>query len=643
MKMTSYKLLMIEAHDDVRKETKKELMARGLSVVDTTNLEEGLNILRSDGAIQAVMVNWKMYSSKQSKVYDLIGEEIFYAIIKVRYEVNLFLYTIEKDWRALGGKGLISGYFYKGDKDYDDIYRRIVAEVADKSAAPFFDRLVEYAKESNDSWHTPGHSSGDSFKNSIWVKDFYSFYGHNLFASDVSVSVPSLDSLLDPKPNGVVTASQELAARAFRANHTYFVTNGTSTANKILLQTLLKPGDAILLDRNCHKSVHYGVIAAGAEPIYMMPSVNNEYGIFGPIAKKHMIETMDSALAAGKKVKALIVTNCTYDGLIYDIEFVVREAHARNIKVIVDEAWFGYANFHPFFYPSAMAAGADYATQSTHKVLSALSQASMIHVNDPEFDSFENFFMENYLMYTSTSPSYPVLASLDIARKQMVMEGYSLLTQALELAEDLRNGVNSLPNYKTLELDNLLATEVQKDGIRLDRTKVTIDISHSGFTNREIEHVLNVEYGIQIEKSTFNTITVLITIGTTRSKVNRLFLALESLSRRKQADAKQHEADAIEMFLSPIHYLPRAAFYCDGESVHIRKAVDRIATGMIVPYPPGIPILVPGQIVTQEIIDYLLLLYEKGVEIHGMEEGNIQVATRDEEMLMESRGTKLIN
>jgi len=590
MNTTPYKLLMIEVDEDIRKDTKKALLARGLNVVDTNNMADGLDMLRADGTIQAVMVNWRTYKTRESTVHDLEGEPIFYEILRVRYEVNLFLYTVEKDWRKIGGKGLISGYFYKGDKDYDDIYRKITAEVRDKSEAPFFEKLVEYAGQSNDSWHTPGHSSGDSVKNSPWVKDFYEFFGHNMFAADVSVSVPSLDSLLDPKPDGVVNLSQELAARAYRSVRTFFVTNGTSTSNKILLQTLLSPGDAILLDRNCHKSVHYGVIAAGAEPIYMIPSVNNKYGIFGPIPKKTIVDTMDNAIKAGKNVKAIIITNCTYDGLIYDVEFVVKEAHKRNIKVIIDEAWFGYANFHPFFYPSAMAAGADYSTQSTHKVMSAFSQASMIHVNDPDFDNLEEFFMENFLMYTSTSPSYPLIASLDISRKQMVMEGYSLLSKALDLAEDLRNGVNSLPDFQTLELEDLIADEIKKDTVRLDRTKVTIDISKCGYTNKELEHMLNMEYGIQIEKSTFNTITVLITIGTTRSKVNRLFLALEAFSRRKQGEIKAREEEEIRMVLSPIHYLPRAAFYCDGESVHIRKSENRISTGMIVPYPPGIPI-----------------------------------------------------
>ncbi|MFP4548468.1 MAG: aminotransferase class I/II-fold pyridoxal phosphate-dependent enzyme [Fidelibacterota bacterium] len=632
-----YKVLLIESNEKIRKKTKEQLERRGLSVIDAHYFNNGLKLLRQIGDIQIVLVNWKIQQSKNSQ-QEITGEKIFNEIIKRRPEVNIFLFTQEKDPRKIKGHGMISGYFFKMDFDYDDIKRKISAAIEEKSQTPFYDELVKYANKSNDSWHTPGHSSGDSVKNSPWVKDYYQFFGHNMFASDISVSVPSLDSLLAPKPGGVIDRAQRLAARAFQARKTFFVTNGTSTSNKIILQTLLKPGDAILLDRNCHKSVHYGMIAAGAEPIYMLPSVNNKYGIFGPIPKKRIIEKMDTAIRQGKRVKAIIITNCTYDGLIYDIEDIVREAHKRNIKVIVDEAWFGYANFHANYYPTAMAAGADYATQSTHKTMSAFSQASMLHVNDPDFENTEEFFMENYMMYTSTSPGYPMVASLDVARKQMVMEGYKLLSNALDLAKDLRESINSLDGFSVLDLKELISDEIKNDNIRHDDTKITVDISGSGYTNKEIEAALSEDFGIQIEKSTFNTITLLITIGTTRSKINRLFLALESLSRKGKKSKTPKRSNTIKMVLSDLRYLPRHAFYCDGELIDIRDAENKISTVMAVPYPPGIPILIPGQIITKEIIDYLTQLTEKGVEIHGMDKNNIKVATPEEEKTLQEDG-----
>lgn len=633
-----YKVLLINPDQSLLEEEVKELQARGLNMVGTTNLAEACQYLIEEALIHVVLCEWEVPEETDSP-NKVSGADIFQRILKLRYEVNIFLYTNHfKAWELVTG-GLVNGYFYKGDRDYDDIVRKVRAEVvSSKNRAPFFEKLVEYANQSKDAWHTPGHSSGYSVKNSPWVKDYYEFFGEHAFTADVSVSVPMLDSLLHPK--GVIKEAQELAARAFCSRYTFFSTNGTSTSNKILLQTLLKPGDAILLDRNCHKSVHYGMIISGAEPIYLMPSVNNKYGIFGPIPKRQIIENMDRALAAGKRLKVLILTNCTYDGLIYDIADLVREAHQRNIKVIVDEAWFGYARFHPEFFPCAMEAGADYATQSTHKTMSAFSQASMIHVNDPDFESIESFFMENFCMHTSTSPQYPMIASLDMARKQMVMEGYGLLQRGLELSCTIRESINSLKRFRVLELEDLLAPEIAQDKVRLDRTKLTIDVSRSGFTSHEVEHILLTKHNIQIEKSTFNTITILITIGSTFSKLNRLFLALENIERMSGSATRANEAllEDFDLCLSPMRFLPRHAFYCDGEHVSLRHAANHISTVMVTPYPPGIPLLVPGQLITEKIINTLLTYRDYGVEIHGLSDGMIKIMRPSEEQDLTQRG-----
>ncbi len=300
---------------------------------------------------------------------------------------------------------------------------------------------------------------------------------------------------------------------------------------------------------------------------------------------------MDKALAAGKKLKVIMLTNCTYDGLIYDLVDIVKEAHKRGIKVIVDEAWFGYARFHPQFFPCAMEAGADYSTQSTHKTMSAFSQASMIHVNDPDFESIEDFFMETFNMHTSTSPQYPMIASLDIARKQMVMEGYSLLSRCIELSETLKKSINSLSKFRVLGLDDLISSEVKNDRIKLDPTKLTIDVSGTGFTSKEVEHFLLEKHNIQIEKTTFNTLSILITIGATHSKLNRLFLALENIEKMSgnRKVSKVTGKDDIFLELSPMKFVPRFSFYSDGEIIPLREAQDRVAACTVTPYPPGIP------------------------------------------------------
>ncbi|MGC4119402.1 MAG: aminotransferase class I/II-fold pyridoxal phosphate-dependent enzyme [Myxococcales bacterium] len=637
-----FKVLLISPKPKDLKEESRELTRRGLTVVGVSSWADAREELIRDGRIHVVLTEWRLPASKNAKE-TIEGLPLFKAILALRYEVNIFLYTHENHCEGFSTGGRVNGYFYKGERDYDDIAKKVKAEVvSSKDRAPFFEALVDYSRKVKDAWHTPGHSSGYSVKNSPCASDFYEFFGENSFQADLSVSVPMLDSLMEPK--GVIKEAQELAARAFNARYTFFSTNGTSTSNKVLIQTLLKPGDAILLDRNCHKSVHYGVVIAGAEPLYLMPSVNTRYGIFGPVPRRRIVEGMDAALKAGKKLRALILTNCTYDGLIYDIRPIVEEAHKRGVKVIVDEAWFGYANFHREFYPCAMEAGADYATQSTHKTMSAFSQASMIHVRDPDFERIRDFFQENFNMHTSTSPQYPMIASLDVARKQMVMEGYELLQRNLDLAAALRKSVNSLKKFRVLELDDLISDEVQGDGVRLDKTKLTIDVSRSGFTSREIEHVLLSKHNIQIEKSTFNTITVLITIGSTYSKLNRLFLALENIERmsgtKKESDAHKVLRE-FELSLSPIKYRPRFAFYADGEMVPLRDTVGRIATSMITPYPPGIPLLVPGQIITAPIVNALMTYRDYGVEIHGLHDGVLKVMTHAEEEELSKKGYEM--
>jgi arginine decarboxylase len=499
------------------------------------------------------------------------------------------------------------------------MYRILNAQIQERARTPFYDQLKNYVWMAKDSWHTPGHSSGESLRGSPWINDFYDFMGEHIFDADLSVSVPTLDSLMEPR--GVIAEAQAMAAKAFGARQTFFATNGTSTANKVIFQTILAPGEKLLLDRNCHKSVHHGVVLSGAHPVYLDSSVNRTYGIYGPVPKKTILAAMEEHPDA----EALILTSCTYDGFRYDLKPIIDAAHAKNIRVIIDEAWYGFARFHPDFRPTAIEAGADYATQSTHKVMSAFSQASMIHVNDPAFN--EHLFRENFNMHTSTSPQYAMIASLDVARKQMVMEGYKLLSRTLALAQELRSQINSTGVFRVLELDELLPDEVKHDRITLDPTKVTVDISTCGYTVEDLQRELFTRFNIQVEKSTFNTLSLLLTIGSTRSKVSRLYDALMRIAREGRAPRRLYQAPDIPEFTA-LEFLPRDAYYCGGEALpildekdNINKAlVDRVCADQITPYPPGIPVLVPGQVVTREVIDYLagLLRSQKRMELHGI-------------------------
>src|SRR5215510_3662928 len=602
----------------------------GISFTGVTTAKEALSVIESDGDLQGVFVDDNLYSlarngkdkDQDKKQLQMSALELVQRITRFRPELDVYiLIAQEKEDDVVDAlfAESVDGYFYREERDYRGIYRILNAQIQERARTPFYDALKNYVWMAKDQWHTPGHSSGESLRGSPWVNDFYEFMGEHVFDADLSVSVPMLDSLMEPK--GVIGEAQAMAAKAFGARRTYFATNGTSTANKVIFQTLLAPGEKLLLDRNCHKSVHHGVVLSGAHPIYLDSALNRKYGLYGPVPKK----TLFDAIEAHPDAQALILTSCTYDGLRYDLAPIIEAAHKKGIKVIVDEAWYGFARFHPAFRPTALEAGADYATQSTHKVLSAFSQASMIHVNDPAFN--EHLFRENFNMHTSTSPQYSMIASLDVARKQAMMEGYKLLSRTLALSQELRAQINSSGVFKVLDLEDLLPEEVKRDNIRLDPTKVTVDISSCGYTVEDLQRELFDRYNIQVEKSTFNTLTLLLTIGTTRSKVSRLYDALMRIAREGRAPRRLYQAPDIPGF-TQLRYLPRDAFYCGGQIVPILDEHDkvnsslngRVVADQITPYPPGIPVLVPGQIITREIVDYLagLLRSQKQMELHGI-------------------------
>jgi arginine decarboxylase len=596
----------------------------GIGFTGVTTAKEALSLIESDGNLQAVLVDDRLYTlgSNSKKKLQTTALELVQRITRSRPELDVYiLIAQEKEDDVVDAlfAEAVDGYFYREERDYRGIYRILNAQIQERARTPFYDQLKNYVWMAKDQWHTPGHSSGESLRGSPWVNDFYEFMGEHVFDADLSVSVPMLDSLMEPK--GVISEAQAMAAKAFGARRTFFATNGTSTANKVIFQTLLAPGEKLLLDRNCHKSVHHGVVLSGAHPVYLDSALNSKYGLYGPVPKKILLKE----IAKHPDAQALILTSCTYDGLRYDLAPIVEAAHAKGIKVIIDEAWYGFARFHPEFRPTALEAGADYATQSTHKVLSAFSQASMIHVNDPSFR--EHLFRENFNMHTSTSPQYALIASLDVGRKQAVMEGYKLLSRTLELAREVKQLINSTRVFRVLELDDLLPEAVKHDGIRLDPTKVTIDISGCGYTVDDLQKLLFERYNIQVEKSTFNTLTLLLTIGTTRSKVSRLYDALMRIAREARAPRRLVQTPEIPSF-TKLRFLPRDAYYCGGELVAVlderervnRSLVGRIAADQIVPYPPGIPVLVPGQLITGQIVHYLgdLLHSQKRMEMHGI-------------------------
>ncbi|MFT4825323.1 MAG: arginine/lysine/ornithine decarboxylase [Halioglobus sp.] len=570
--------------------------------------DAALSELLTDGNLQAVVVDGLDAET---------ARRVTAKIVSTRAELNLFL-AVESGSAI---PQISAEVLDRDDGKVSHLYRQILTAVARRARTPFADTLRDYVFSAKDAWHTPGHSGGDSLRDSPWVADFYQMMGEHIFNTDLSVSVQVLDSLLEP--HSVIQEAQDLAAGAFGAKHTFFVTNGTSTANKVIIQHLLGAGGKMILDQACHKSIHHAAILFGVDPVYLSASLKAEYGFYGPVPSERIYAAIDANPDAG----LLVLTSCTYDGFYYDLKPIIDYAHSKGIKVLIDEAWYAHGRFHPALRPNALECGADYVTQSTHKMLSAFSQASMIHVAAPDFD--EHRFREDLNMHTSTSPQYAMIASLDVARKQMSMEGYSQLARCLKVADRLREGINATGVFRVLELQDMLPSELADDGIRLDPTKLSIDVSGSTMTARELQLALFDDYGVQVEKVTHNTLSVLVTLGSTESKVLRLLNAMQKLALKagRSCAASLRPVSPLPP-LSAFSALPRDAYFGPSEEVPLvdpghglnPTIFGKISADLVVPYPPGIPVLIPGQVITQEIANFLIGLYRSsnGIEIHGL-------------------------
>src|SRR5262247_4315463 len=295
MKKPVSRVLIINDEPLVLKEFVKGLNAAarsldnplGIVFSGVTSAREALAAIEDDGDLQAVVVDDKPYANHKSAKKEMSALELVQRVTRFRPELDVYILIAQEHEDeivdALFAEA-VDGYFFRGERDYRGMYRILNAQIQERSRTPFYDQLKNYVWMAKDSWHTPGHSSGESLRGSPWVNDFHDFMGEHVFDGDLSVSVKMLDSLMEP--TGVIAEAQTIAAKAFGARRTFFATNGTSTSNKVIFQTLLAPGEQLLLDRNCHKSVHHGVVLSGAHPIYLDSSLNKRYGIFGPIPKK---------------------------------------------------------------------------------------------------------------------------------------------------------------------------------------------------------------------------------------------------------------------------------------------------------------------------------------------------------------------
>lgn len=661
----------------------------------------------------------------------LLGRQI----AQLRPELDLYLVTDVSVEEIAARVGEVFKRIFFGEEDHIELYSAIMKGVGERHRTPFFHALRDYAKQPTGVFHALPLARGKSIMNSNWIGDLAQFYGMNLFMAETSATSGGLDSLLDPV--GPLKLAQEYAARAFGARRTYFATNGTSTCNKIVVQALVRPDDIVLVDRNCHKSHHYGLVLAGAQVAYLDSYPLDQYSMYGAVPLRHIKETLLGFRRAGtlERVRMVLLTNCTFDGIVYDVERVMTECLAikPDLVFLWDEAWFAFARCHPIYRPrTAMASAAKlcetfkepayarrhaefaasidweddqqlletrlipdpakarirvYATHSTHKTLTALRQGSMIHIWDQDFkDKAEESFHEAYMTHTSTSPNYQILASLDVGRRQVELEGYELIQRQLELAMSLREQVLHHPllrryfrflrigdlvplAYRESGVDNYYNDETGWDNLEvawrsdefvLDPSRATLVIGTTGmdgdtFKNKELMD----RYGIQINKTSRNTVLFMTNIGSTRSAIAYLIEVLIKIAR--DVDARVADLSAIERRIherrvrsltleqpplpnfSSFHFAfrgrsvegragtrdgdIRSAFFLsyddtNCEYIDMAEAARAIAEGrelvsalFVIPYPPGFPILVPGQVISAEILQFMAALDVR--EIHG--------------------------
>jgi len=651
-------------------------------------------------------------------------------IRELRPHIDLYLLTDESIAAETDDPDIYDRTFYRLN-DVTDLHSTVLAGLRNRFATPFFDALRAYAAAPVGQFHALPVARGASIFNSRSLQDMGEFYGRNIFMAETSSTSGGLDSLLDP--HGNIKAAMDKAAVTWNSNWTYFSTNGTSTANKIVVQALTRPGDIVLIDRNCHKSHHYGLVLAGAYPLYLDAYPLPQYAIYGAVSLHTIKKTLLDLEAAGQlhRVRMLLLTNCTFDGVVYNPRRVMEEVLAikPDICFLWDEAWYAFATAVPWARQrtamiaaerleqmlaspeyageyrrwSAEMDGVDrsewvtrrllpdpararvrvYATHSTHKSLSAFRQSSMIHVRDQDFKALtRDAFDEAFLTHTSTSPNQQLLASLDLARRQVDIEGFELVRHVYNMALVFRHRVRKdalisrwlrILDESDLVPDEFRASTVssyrqvrqgalaewneawRSDQFVLDPTRVTLFIGRTGMNGYDFrENILMKRFGIQINKTSINSVLLIFTIGVTWSSVHYLLDVLRriasDLDRRQLERGKDDRALAarrVEEITEDLPHLPdfsefdiafrpvdacsfgdmRSAFYAgyeesDREHVLIGMAGRRLAEGkklvsttFVVPYPPGFPVLVPGQVVSKEIIYFLAQLDVK--EIHG--------------------------
>ncbi len=636
---------------------------------------------------------------------------------EIRYknaDIPIYLYGETRTSRHIPNDILreLHGFIHMHEDTPEFVARHIIREAKsymDSLAPPFFRALVGYAQDGSYSWHCPGHSGGVAFLKSPVGRMFHQFFGENMLRADVCNAVDELGQLLDH--TGPVAASERNAARIFNADHLFFVTNGTSTSNKIVWHSTVAPDDIVVVDRNCHKSILHAIMMTGAVPVFLRPTRNN-FGIIGPIPlSEFQPEEIQRKIDANpfikdktRKPRVLTITQSTYDGVLYNVETLKKLLDGKIDTLHFDEAWLPHAAFHDF-YKDMHAIGKDrprakesmiFATQSTHKLLAGLSQASQILVRDSETRKLDrDCFNEAYLMHTSTSPQYAIIASCDVAAAMMEPPGgTALVEESIAEALDFRRAMRKVdeewgadwwfkvwgPDYLSEEgmadrEDWVLRADDRWHGFgnlaegfnMLDPIKATVvtpgldvdgDFADSGIPASIVTKYLS-EHGVVVEKCGLYSFFIMFTIGITKGRWNSMVTELqqfkddydknqplwrvlpefiaknpryEKIGLRDLCDQihgiyKANDVAKLttEMYLSDMvpAMKPSDAFAKMAHGEIERVAIDdlegRITAVLLTPYPPGIPLLIPGEVFNKTIMNYLRFARDFNKKFPGFE------------------------
>jgi arginine decarboxylase len=648
-------------------------------------------------------------------------EQLRNFVAEIRYrneEIPIFLHGETRTSRHIPNDVLreLHGFIHMNEDTPEFVARLIIREAKaylDSLPPPFFKALTHYAADGSYSWHCPGHSGGVAFLKSPVGQMFHQFFGENMLRADVCNAVDELGQLLDH--TGPVAASERNAARIYNCDHLYFVTNGTSTSNKIVWNSTVAPGDIVVVDRNCHKSVLHSIIMTGAIPVFLMPT-RNHFGIIGPIPKSEFaweniqkkIERNPFASDKNAKPRVLTITQSTYDGVLYNVEEIKEMLDGKIDTLHFDEAWLPHATFHDF-YGDYHAIGADrprckesmvFSTQSTHKLLAGLSQASQILVQDAQDNHLDrDLFNEAYLMHTSTSPQYSIIASCDVAAAMMEAPGgTALVEESLKEALDFRRAMRKVDEEWGTDWWFKVwgPTDLSEDGLEerdawmlkanerwhgfgnlaegfnmLDPIKATIitpgldvdgEFSEEFGIPAAIVTKYLAEHGVIVEKTGLYSFFIMFTIGITKGRWNTMVAALQQFKDDydknqplwkvlpefvqkhpryeriglKDLSTQIHEVYkandvarlTTEMYLSDMvpAMKPTDAFSKMAHRKIERVAIDelegRVTAVLLTPYPPGIPLLIPGERFNKVIVNYLKFAREFNEKFPGFETDN---------------------